>query len=143
MTFEELENELPNGFHDAKILAVELDYAAGTARFRLSLLVGWPDDPPSQRDEYQDAILDVTGLCFCSIDPPDPAAPFLPDGKGVFATGDPAAADTLTFLDALRSRCPEGASFHRFFVHDWNTFIHIAARDASVTWMGKRPRHAT
>lgn len=51
MTLEELDHNLPNGFHDAEIFSFELDYAAGTARFRMNLLVGWPDDPEPDRHD--------------------------------------------------------------------------------------------
>ena len=78
MTLEELDHSLPNGFHDAKMFSLSIDYAAGIAIFRLSLLVGWPDDPPPERYAYQEATLTVRGLCFCSIDPPCPTSPFLP-----------------------------------------------------------------
>ena len=67
VTLEELDHNLPNGFHDAEIFSFELDYAAGTARFRMNLLVGWPDDPEPERQAYQEATLVVNGLCFCSI----------------------------------------------------------------------------
>jgi hypothetical protein len=31
---------------------------------------------------------------------------------------------------------------YRFFVNDWNAFIHIAGGDAEVTWVGEKPKHA-
>ena len=142
MTLDELNHRLPNGFHDAQIFSIELDYAAGTAKLHLSLLVGSPDDPPPQRDEYQEANLVVTGLCFCSIEPPFPSYPFLPDGRPVDASGDPAKSDHLPSLAALSAKCPPGTWYYRFFVSDWNAFIHIAARDAEVTWVGPIPKQA-
>jgi len=42
MTLDELDSNLPNRFHDAEIFSFELDYAAGTAKFLMNLLVGWP-----------------------------------------------------------------------------------------------------
>jgi hypothetical protein len=56
---EELEDNLPNGFHDAEIFSLELNYGAGTAKFRMNLLVGWPDDAEPERDSYQEASLVV------------------------------------------------------------------------------------
>jgi len=70
MTLDELDNTLPNGFHDAEIYSYEVDFAGTTAKFHLNLLVGWPDDPPEEREEYQEATVVVSGLCFLSIDPP-------------------------------------------------------------------------
>jgi hypothetical protein len=142
VTLEELEDNLPNGFHDAEIFSLELNYAAGTAKFRMNLLVGWPDDTKPERDSYQEASLVVRGLCFCSIDPPSSTYPFLPDGKPICVSGDPAKPDTLPSLPDLAAKFPSGAWCHRFFVTDWNAFIHIAGRDAEVTWVGEKPKHA-
>jgi hypothetical protein len=82
VTFDELDQTLPNGFDDAKILSIELNYATGTPKFRLSLVVGWPEDLEPERDKYQEAAVKVTGLCFCSVGPPSP-------GYRFFRTGDP------------------------------------------------------
>ena len=142
MTLAELNTSLPNGFHDAEIFSFELDYRAGTARFNMSLLVGWPEDPEPDRQAYQEAALKITGLCFCSIEPPYSTYPFLPHGGPIYVSGDPAKPDHLPSLPDLAAKFPAGAWCYRFFVHDWNAFIHIAARDAELTWIGKKPKHA-
>jgi len=142
VTLEELDDNLPNGFHDAQILSFELDYEAGIAKFNLNLLVGWPDDPEPERQSYQKATLVVRGLCFCSIDPPDSTYPFLPDGRHIWVSGDPAKPDHLLSLPDLTRKFPAGAWCYRFFVHDWNAFIHIAGCDAEVKWVGEKPKHS-
>jgi hypothetical protein len=142
MTLDELDHTLPNGFHDAEIFSVELDYAAKTARFRMNLLVGWPDDPEPERQAYQEATLVVNGLCFCSVDPPSSTYPFIPDGKPICVGGDPAKSDHLSSLSDLAAKFPSDTWCYRFFVHDLNSFIHIAGRDAVLTWVGEKPKHA-
>jgi len=142
VTLDELDVILPNGFHDAQILTIEIDYLGGSARFRMSLLVGSPDDPAPERDRRQEATLSVTGLCFCSIEAPDPRYPFIPNGEPVMASGDPAKPDHLPSLPALATKCPEGTWCYRFFVDDWNAFIYLAARHAEIDWIGTNPRHA-
>lgn len=142
MTLDELDCSLPNGFHDAMISSLELDFAAGRAKFNLSLLVGWSEDPEPERQAYQEATLIVTGVCFCSIDPPYPNYPFHPDGKPICVSGDPAKSDHLPSLPLLAKEFPLGTWCYRFFVHDWNAFIYIAGRDAEVTWIGEKPKHA-
>ena len=142
VTLEELDHNLPNGFHDAEIFSFELDYAAGTARFRMNLLVGWPDDPEPERQAYQEATLVVNGLCFCSIDPPSSTYPFLPDGKPICVSGDPAKSDHLSSLPDLAAKFPSETWCYRFFVDDWNAFIYIAGREAELTWVGEKPKHA-
>ena len=142
MTLDELDHTLPNGFHDAEVFSFEIDYVHGIASFHLNLLVGWPDDPKPERDAYQEANLVVSGLCFVSIEPPSSKSPFIPDGNPISVSGDPAKPDNLPSLPDLAAKFPSGAWCYRFFVHDWNAFIHIAAHDATVTWTGEKPKHA-
>jgi hypothetical protein len=142
MTLDELDHTLPNGFHDAEIFSYELDFVTGMAKFHLNLLVGGPDDPEGERQKYQKATLVVSGLCFLSIDPPSSKYSFLPDGKPICVSGDPAKPDNLPSLPDLAAKLLRGSWCYRFFVHDWNAFIHIAARDAQVTWVGEKPKHA-
>jgi hypothetical protein len=104
--------------------------------------VGGPDDPDGERQKYQKATLVVSGLCFLSIDPPSSKYSFLPDGKPICVSGDPAKPDNLPSLPDLAAKLLRGSWCYRFFVHDWNAFIHIAARDAQVTWVGEKPKHA-
>jgi hypothetical protein len=141
MTLDELDHKLPNGFHDAHVSSISLNYVEGVAQLRLSLLVGWPDDPEPQRNQYQEAILTVTELCFCSIEPPSSKYPVIPNGKPLRVNGDPAKPDHLPSLPKLSVKFPTGTWCYRFFVQDWNAFIHIAARDAQLAWIGTPPQH--
>lgn len=142
VTLEELEDALPNGFHDAEIFSFELDYVAGIAKFHLNLLVGWPDDPEPESQAYQEATLVVEGLCFCSIDPPYSTYPFLPSGKPVLVAGAKAKDDAPPFVPDLVAKLPAGSWCYYFFVDDWNACINIAGRNAAVTWVGEKPKHA-
>ena len=142
MTLDELDRDLPNGFHDAKIFSFELDYVGGIASFHLNLLVGWPDDPEPERQAYQQANMTVKGLCFCSIDPPYPTYPFIPRGKPILVTGTRPKPDTSPFVSELVAKFPEGTWCYQFFVDDWNACINIAARDVTLTWIGEKPKHA-
>lgn len=142
MTLDELDQRLPNGFHDARMFSFQIDYLAGIATFRLNLLVGDPDDPPSERETYQEAVLTVSGLCFCSIDPPYPTYPFLPDGKPISISGAVPKNDASPFVPDLVAKFPPGSWQYQFFVDDWNGCISIAGRDAAVVWVGEKPKHA-
>jgi|SRR5271154_2495558 hypothetical protein len=142
MTLDELDQALPNGFHDAEIFSYELDFVGAIAKFHLNLLVGWPDDPEAERQKHQEATMVVSGLCFLSIDPPASTYPFVLDGKPICVSGDSAQTDTLPSLPDLAAQFPGGTWCYRFFVHNWNAFMYIAARDAQVTWVGEKPKHA-
>ena len=136
MTFEELDRELPNGFHDAILLSLVVDYVAGTAQLKINLLVGGPED--ADPEEYRAAILRITGVQFCSIDPPDPTYRFVPNGSPLRISGDLARLDHLPELDRLMAKVPKDVSCFRFFVSQWNSFIHLAARDVQFAWSEPR-----
>jgi hypothetical protein len=132
MTFEELDQTLPNGFHDAKIQKVGVDYAEHSAIIAIHLLVGMPDN--ANPDEYRQATLKINGLCYCSIEPPDPTYPFLRGGAPISVAGYPEDPVTFPALNALLAVMPKDITCYRFFVHDWNSFIHIAAKDVQISW---------
>jgi hypothetical protein len=142
MTLDEIENLAPNGFHNAQLLSIELDYRNARAKLDLKLLAAWPEDPEPEREAYQEATLAITGSCFCSIDPPHADSPFLPDGKPIWLAGHAADANDLPTLPDLMRKVPEGAWSYQFYVNDWQSFIHIAARDAELTWIGEKLKHA-
>jgi hypothetical protein len=90
MTLDELDDSLPNGFHDAQRFSLELNYVAGSAKF--------------------------TGLCFCSIGPPQSNYPFIPDGEPINLSGDSVKPDHLQSLPDLDKKCHADTWYHRFFL---------------------------
>lgn len=139
MTFDQLDEDLPNGFHDAKLLRLALDYEQRSAMLYMKLLVQGPQGPNSE--EYRGATVQVAGLCFCSIELPSPDEPFVPDGFPVNISGyseeSPALMNPNQSLAQIReilAKCPPGTSSYRFFSHDWNSFIHIAGTDVRLSW---------
>ena len=136
MTFEEVENSLPNGFHDAKIVRITLDYPAGTLLMTMQILVGTPGQ--ANEEEYGPAELRANGLYFCFIDPPDPTYPFKPNGKALGVSGAEELLESSVIGDLL-NKLPEGVSVYRFYADRWNSFIHVAASDIQISW-GKSPR---
>ena|ERR1700690_1094945 len=136
MTFEDLNSELPNGFHDARLHGIVIDYVAGSMSLRLDVWVGNLDGP--DRETYRAAELRVAGLCFCSIEVPDPRYPYMPDGSPLDVSGDAADSRTLAALEQLSRTLPSGTSCYRFFVQDWNSFIHVAAKEFQVHWIQRQ-----
>jgi len=129
MTFDDWDNKLPNGFHDAKISNLEIDYARRTMTLHMRLLA-------LVRGEYIAAVVRVSGLQFCSIGAPSPEYSFQRPSP-ITVSGDPAKSDHLPELDALTPSFPKDVASYRFFVHDWNNFIYIAAADVDVTVVGE------
>jgi hypothetical protein len=123
----DLNSELPNGFHDAVLVSIMANPEQGTLEFALELSV---EETSAVRERYRPAGLLLTGVTSVSIDPPG-------DGHTIWGSrrsmidlcdADPAATPPLA--------APPGGFAARFFVVDWNAFIHFAAMDASLTWDG-------
>jgi hypothetical protein len=130
MTFREIENTLPNGFHDAKIESLSVDYKTGALSISMRMLIGTPGMPG--QEDYGPAELRVNRLLFCSVEPPDPTYPYAPDGNAFNVQGDDGIGDSPA-LKTLREQLPPGASMYRFFVEEWNSFIYIAGSEIEIS----------
>jgi len=129
MTLRELMEGLPWGLHDAYLEALAVDWPRATASLTLRLMIS------ERQDQERRARVDLTGLVFCSIEPPGiaPERGYMPTpAEGLWISdGDGAAPSAASALPAI----PEGCFLHWLFVKDWNRFMHICARDASLTWL--------
>jgi len=133
-TLRQIDDELPNGFHDALLQTIMLDLVSKVARLTLQMSVGEPETTTDDAsDGYKPATLTLEGLVYFVIETPDLERKFLtPKGVSIDA-GDatnldnPRAPRPLTAL-------PDDAFAYWFFVHQWNCFIHVAARHASLDW---------
>jgi hypothetical protein len=132
VTFQDLEDSLPNGFHDAKLKSVSIDYVERLLTMQVELLVGTPE--AEDRDEYRSATLIASGLYFYVIDPPDSKYPFATKQRPVRISGDDGLPDLLSKLAANLAQTNPGFTYHRFFSNDWNSFIYVAADDVQLTW---------
>ena len=133
MTFEELDQTFPNGFDDAQINTVILDYVKRTVRLHLNLRGNLPDSP--NRDEYRQGVLTAREFYYVSIEPPDADHLFYPQRPMITMDGLSEDASQFPLFERLKPVLPVGAFCCRFFVHDWNSFIHIAAKDGRFSWM--------
>lgn len=132
MTLEELENTLPNGFHDAEIKRIAVDYELRKATLEVAVWVGEMDDPPEQREAYKNGHVVISGLFFLVMEPPDAKRPF--NGSHLRIDG----CDMRKNLESeLLKTLPADAFFRSFWVNEWNAFIHIAARDAQISWVSE------
>jgi hypothetical protein len=126
VTIDEIEDTLPNGFHDTQIAAIQLDYERSSCVLTV-------DVDLEEREARMELIL--TGLFYCIPGPPDPAYSFAPDGSPERASGCETTEDILPTLKPLRNKTPDGAFFYSFFLNSWNSFIHVAAMDAQLRWL--------
>ena len=133
MTFEELEALYPNGFDDAYIDRLIVDYPNRTVEMELNLRGNPPDSPKS--DKYQRAALLLRGFYYFVVEPPDADHLWYPE-RSIQVNGYPEDGSQFPLFEHLRPKLSSGAFCCRFFVHDWNAFIHVAARDAQFSWTG-------
>lgn len=131
MTFEELDERFPNGFDDAEISAINIDYEKRTAKLELRLRASLPDSP--DRDVYSRGALVVSGIYYISIDAADAGHVFGSPAERITVNGYPEDRDQFPLFGFLHPKLSPGAFCCRFFVHDWNSFIHIAARQAAFS----------
>jgi hypothetical protein len=133
MTFEELDQKYPNGFDDAEITCLTLDYRDRIAILELSLRGNLPESPKSQ--EYGRAVLRLREFYYFSIEPPDQDHLSRPWGAKITVDGLPEDSHDFPLFEYLRPTLARDAFCCRFFVHDWNSFIHIAAKSAEFLWV--------
>lgn len=131
MTFEELDQRFPNGFDDAEITAIAIDYSRRQAILKLNLRQTSPDGP--DRDVYTHAQVRVVDFYYFSIEPPDSDHVFPVEREKITVDGLPEDPNDFEPFANIKSKLPDGAFHCRFFVHDWNSFIHVAARDAEFS----------
>jgi hypothetical protein len=131
MTFEELDQRFPNGLDDAEISGLTVDYRERTARLQMNMRGNLPDSPDAK--EYRPATLTVRGFYYFSIEAPDADHLHSQDSK-ITVDGLPEDPVNFPLFERLKSNLPVGAFCCRLFVHDWNSFIHIAAKDAEFLW---------
>jgi hypothetical protein len=129
MTLEELEHTLPNGLHDADVHGIAIDYAERRVTFDLAVWVGKMEDPPERREAYKSGRIEISGLLFIVMEPPDPKYPFTKPSITIDAC-DMNKNIKAKLLESL----PSGSFFRSLWVNEWNAFIHIAAKSAALTW---------
>jgi len=135
LTLNTIEANLPNGFHDALIKGISVDYAERRIVIAIGILTGQPSAPTEEeRESYSDALLIIDDFLFCIIEPPDRQYPFESAGplRVDSGSGNPQG---LPFLENI----PPDAFTLWFFVNEWNSFIYIAARAAHLE-MKAEPR---
>jgi hypothetical protein len=133
VTLEKLEKTLPNGLHDSQVSRIAIDYEKRKLTIDLDVWVGDMDsDAHELREAYRPAQLLIEGLVFAVLEPPDAKHPFS-DSVGLTIDG----CDMRKNLSAeLMSSLPADAFFRSLWVNQWNAFIHIAARNVELSWMG-------
>ena len=123
MTMAEIEQRLPNGFHDAELLAINVDYVSRQARLDFKLWV----DVEEIREEYASATLFLDDFQYVVVEPPRPDN-WQHDQSSV----DGFATSAHSGIAIGLPRPAVGKFAHSLFVVNWNASIHIAASSARL-----------
>ena len=118
MTFEEINRELPNGFHDATIRKIDLDFINRLIVISMDIWVGQLGDPDP--DRCRSGALRILSPYLFFIEPPDPRYHFIPKGKAFNVDGDSVKAGLSPEVDRLLPVLPPNATVYRFFFEEWN-----------------------
>jgi hypothetical protein len=135
MNLEQLEKSLPNGFHDAEVEFITVDYVSRKAVMKMQLSVGNPDAATSEeREVYKPVELHLSDVVYFVVEAPDPKYKYA-EKKGLSVDAGRADEESAPASPVPIEQLPAGASAYWFFVNDWNSFIHVAAMDASLQWL--------
>jgi hypothetical protein len=132
MTFDELKRKLPNGFHDAAIRNISVDFACKSIVLGMDLHVGESNDPDPER--YRSGTLKVISPYLFFMEPPDPRYNFLLNGSSLNASDISMKLGESAELDSLLRRLPAGASTFGFFLDDWNSYVYLAGASVELSW---------
>lgn len=137
MTLEELDALYPNGLDDAGIERLNLDYHSRSAEIHFNFRRKPPDGP--NRDDYERAVLLLRGFYYFVIEPPD-TDHFLYPERSIQVSGSAEDASEFPLFGHFMPRLPADAFCCRLYVHERNSFIHIAVRGAHLSWAEDRNR---
>jgi hypothetical protein len=134
MTFDDLDARFPNGFVDAEITEIGLNYETRTATINLNLRTNVADS--ASANTYQKAILTIRAFYYFSVEPPDSEHLSSPLHSKIVVDGLPEDPNTFPLTVKMTDGIPAAAFCCRFYVHDWNSFIHVAGPEAEFHLKG-------
>ena len=134
-SLREVEDHLPNGLHDAWVDAITLDFAANTARIGLQVWMGNLYAPMGEeREARRKATLWLRDLVYFVVEAPGPDGEWFEGEDGLTIDAGDASDDSNPAAPRPLRPLRGGAFAYWFYVREWNSFIHVAARSAVLEW---------
>lgn len=131
MTLEEIEKDLPNGLHDAKLRSLMHNYDSGTLILHIEVLTGLPENSISERSTYRDALISFSDVLLCYVEQPENERIIGVRGSVSFQFW---RTESGTFPSNFTDRFPAGALLYTLYIHEWESSIHIVAGDVNYSW---------
>lgn len=132
MTFREVEQGLPNGFHDSAIRRISVDFVSRSILVAMDIHAGVPGDADPER--YRPGSLRVSSPYLFFLEPPDPRYRFIPNGSAINVDGDSVKLGQDPAVDSLLPVIPRDATIYRFFLEEWNSFLYLAGASVEFSW---------
>lgn len=130
MTLAEIDAELPNGFHDAEVGRIDIDFRSRVVILELDVWIGDVGMPADAgRELYRPARLEVRGFSYFVVERPHSESPYAKPGPLEL---DFCGPEPIGDLPATRA----GEFAATFFVADWNSCFSLSAADAELRWTG-------
>jgi hypothetical protein len=133
MTLEELDEQLPNGLHDAKLRSITHNYEIGALTICVEILTGLPDNPPPTQFAYRDAVISFSNVLLCHIEQPENERIVGVRGSVWFRYW---RTEPGILPPKLSARFPTDALSYTLYILEWESSIHIVAGDMSFSWAG-------
>ena len=139
MTLAQIDETLPNGFHDAEIERLDWNFQTNSAVLDIDFWVAIEEE---DREKRRRGRIELQGIIFLSVGLPEPSEldpkPYHPSGT-LQIDGMLASEEILPNLPKLLPYLPSGIEIFSFYVVNWNSFIHIAAAEAMLGWPDVQP----
>ena len=129
MNIYEVERQLPNGFHDAFLKSVAIDYIKGTAVLEIEAWTGKMSEP-LKRERYRGGRLNFSGLIGFVSDLPNNS--FLSgESTGLGISLSPEGDVPKPFIKVARTDVSQEVFFASFYFEDCSSFLSIAATNCA------------
>jgi hypothetical protein len=112
MTPDGLADSIPNGFHDAELIAVTIDYAKSEARLVLDVWIAEHLDTADEREAYRLAEVNLYGLIFWISEPPDASSSYRKGGGHRIDIGPMETLEKKNLVRLPREFAPPDAPEH-------------------------------
>ena len=135
MTLAQIDEILPNGFHDAAIEQLTWNFQRNSAVLDIDF---WAAAEEKDREKRRRGRVELQGIIFLAVDPPQPRQldprPYRPSGT-LQIDGMLTNEEIFPNLPQLLPKLPLGIEIFSLYVANWNSFIHIATEGANLTWL--------
>lgn len=134
MKLSDISRSLPNGFHDAELLSVTLDFQQGHAQLLLRVWIGdLRSMDEASREHYRVGELILKGLGYWLPEPVQPTVFPLKHGALWIDIGELSALDqppSMVLPDVGTTH-----TGHWIYINETNSFIYFSTVEAEIRWL--------